>query len=44
MYGKKYMGVIRSHWIVDEEGRFADVRIKVSPKESVETATRFLSS
>ena len=44
MYGKKYMGVVRSHWIVDEEGRFADVRIKVSPKESVETATRFLSS
>jgi peroxiredoxin Q/BCP len=44
MYGKKYMGVVRSHWILDEQGRFADVRIKVSPQESVEAATRFLSS
>lgn len=44
MYGRKYMGVIRSHWIVDEEGRFADVRIKVSPQKSVELAARFLSS
>ncbi|HEX9730524.1 MAG TPA: peroxiredoxin, partial [Thermoanaerobaculia bacterium] len=39
MYGKKYMGVVRSHWILDEQGRFADVRIKVSPQESVEAAT-----
>ena len=43
MYGKTYMGVIRSHWIIDEEGTVADAQIKVSPTESVERATRFLA-
>jgi peroxiredoxin Q/BCP len=44
MYGKNYMGVIRSHWVIDEEGRIADAQIKVSPTESIERATQFLSS
>lgn len=43
MYGKTYMGVIRSHWIIDEEGTVVDAQIKVSPTESVERATRFLA-
>ena len=43
MYGRKYMGVIRSHWIFDEEGKALDVQIKVSPKVSVERARAFLS-
>lgn len=38
MYGKTYMGIIRSHFIVNEEGRIADAQIKVSPKKSVELA------
>ena len=38
MYGKTYMGIIRSHFIIDEEGRIADAQIKVSPKKSVERA------
>jgi thioredoxin-dependent peroxiredoxin len=38
MYGKKYMGIIRSHFIIDEEGRIADAQVKVSPVESVERA------
>jgi thioredoxin-dependent peroxiredoxin len=38
MYGKKYWGVVRSHFVVDEEGRLADVQVKVSPDESVERA------
>ncbi len=42
MYGRKYMGVIRSHFIIDEEGRFLDVQIKVSPKKSIELATKVL--
>ncbi len=42
-YGKTYMGVIRSHWIIDEEGIVADAQIKISPKESVEKATKFLA-
>ena len=38
MYGKKYMGIIRSHFIIDEAGRIADEQVKVSPAESVERA------
>lgn len=38
LYGKKYFGVIRSHFVIDEEGRIVDVRYKVSPEASVENA------
>ena len=41
-YGKKYMGVIRSHWIIDENGTVVDAQVKVSPEQSVERATKFL--
>ena len=39
MYGKTYMGVIRSHWVIDENGVILDAQIKVSPEKSVELAT-----
>ncbi len=42
MYGKTFMGIIRSHFVIDEEGRVVDARIKVSPKESVELAVAAL--
>lgn len=32
MYGKKYMGIQRSTFIVDADGRIAEVFPKVSPK------------
>jgi peroxiredoxin Q/BCP len=38
MYGRKYMGIVRSHFIIDEEGNFADVQVKVSPQDSVSLA------
>ena len=38
LYGKKYMGVIRSHFVIDEEGRLADVQYKISPKKSITKA------
>jgi peroxiredoxin Q/BCP len=38
MYGKTFMGIIRSHFIVDEEGQVADAQIRVSPRQSVERA------
>ena len=43
MYGKKYMGVIRSHWIIGEDGRVMDEQFKVSPKKSIESALKFLA-
>jgi peroxiredoxin Q/BCP len=42
MYGKTFMGIIRSHFVIDEEGRVVDARIKVSPKQSVELAVAAL--
>lgn len=42
MYGKKYMGVIRSHWVVDEQGNILDEQIKVSPEDSVKKALALL--
>src|SRR5262245_41596765 len=38
MYGQTYEGIIRSHFVIDEQGQIADVQIKVSPTESVERA------
>jgi peroxiredoxin Q/BCP len=38
MYGKKYMGIIRSHFVIDENGRIADAQVNVSPTDSVERA------
>ena len=42
MYGRKYMGIIRSHFVIDEEGRLADVQVKISPKNSVKRALKAL--
>lgn len=42
-YGKKYMGVIRSHWIIDQEGTVVDAHVKISPQDSVEKALAFLA-
>lgn len=38
MMGKKYMGIIRSHFVIDEQGNIADAQVDVSPKDSVERA------
>ncbi len=38
MYGRKYMGVVRSHWVIDADGRVLEESIKVSPAKSVESA------
>ena len=42
MYGKTFMGMVRSHFVIDEEGRIVDAQIKVSPKKSVELAVAAL--
>ncbi len=42
MYGKTFMGIVRSHFVVDENGYLSDVQIKVSPKDSVSHALNAL--
>jgi peroxiredoxin Q/BCP len=34
MYGKKYMGIVRSAFLVDKDGKLAEVWYKVSPKDT----------
>lgn len=43
MYGKTYMGVIRSHWVIDENGIVIDEQLQISPKDSVERAVARVS-
>ena len=38
MYGKKHMGILRSHFVIDEKGKLVDAQVKVSPADSVERA------
>jgi peroxiredoxin Q/BCP len=41
-YGRTYMGVIRSHFVIDEEGKIADAQYKISPQDSNELALKSL--
>ncbi len=34
MYGKKYMGIVRSAFLVDEKGKVAEAWYKISPKDT----------
>lgn len=38
LMGKKYMGNERSYFVIDEDGRIADMQIKVKPEDSVTQA------
>lgn len=42
MYGNTFEGVIRSHWIIGEDGTVLDEQIKISPKDSIKKALAFL--
>lgn len=41
MYGRKYMGILRSAFLIDEKGRVEQAWYKVSPKD---TATNLVKS
>lgn len=41
MYGKKYMGIIRSSFLIDEKGKIAEAWYKVKPEE---TATKAIDA
>ena len=42
-FGRTYEGIIRSHFVVDEEGRLADVQHNVSPEDSVQRGVAAVS-
>jgi thioredoxin-dependent peroxiredoxin len=41
-FGKTYFGVIRSHWVIAEDGTIQDVQLGVSPEDSVKRAVNAL--
>ena len=41
MYGRKYMGILRSAFLIDEKGKVEQAWYKISPKD---TATNLLKS
>jgi peroxiredoxin Q/BCP len=42
-YGRTYTGIIRSHFVVDAEGKLEDVQVNVRPETSVSRAVATLS-
>ncbi len=42
--GKVTMGVIRSHWIIDEQGVVIDAQLRVHPTLGVESALKVLKA
>ena len=42
MAGREYMGIIRSHFVVDANGKLADAQVEVSPSDSVQRAMQFI--
>jgi peroxiredoxin Q/BCP len=38
MFGRKFMGIVRSHWVIDENGMIADTQVGVSPQDSIDLA------
>ena len=42
MYGKTFMGIVRSAFVIDEKGKVVDAFYKVSPKDTVARVTEAL--
>lgn len=43
-YGRTYEGIIRSHFVIDEDGKLEDIQINVRPETSVSRAIATLQS
>ena len=43
MYGRTYMGMLRSHFVIDEEGRLLDARYNVKASESAKLSLEVLA-
>jgi thioredoxin-dependent peroxiredoxin len=44
LYGRKFMGIVRSAFVVDDKGKLAGVFYKVSPKDTVSKAETVLTA
>jgi peroxiredoxin Q/BCP len=41
-YGRKYMGIVRSAFVIDEKGKVVEPLYKISPKDTVPKALKAL--
>jgi peroxiredoxin Q/BCP len=41
-FGKTYMGIIRSHFGVDEDGKLVDLKLNVKPETTADLALRLI--
>ena len=44
LYGRKFMGIVRSAFVIDEKGKLAGVFYKVSPKDTVPKTQKVLEA
>ena len=44
MYGKKYMGIVRSAFLIDEKGKIAEAWYKISPKDTAANLIKALQT
>lgn len=44
LYGKVYMGIIRSSFLIDEEGKIMESWYKISPKDTVPKVKHFIEN
>lgn len=44
LYGKKYMGIVRSAFVIDEKGKLVEAFYKVSPKDTVPKARKAIDA
>jgi peroxiredoxin Q/BCP len=42
MYGRKYMGILRSHFVIDEQGKIVEAQYNVKASESAPLAVKSL--
>jgi peroxiredoxin Q/BCP len=42
MYGKTYLGIIRSAFLIDEDGKVVETGYKISPKNTIPTLMQWL--
>jgi len=42
MYGRKYMGILRSHFVIDEQGKVVEAQYNVKASDSAPLAVRSL--
>ena len=43
MYGKSFMGVVRSAFLIDEKGRIAATGYRISPKDTIPKLKQWLA-